>query len=226
MKKSILAIIISVFSSSVTYGAIFDWEHISEYRTSGKFSWNVDYDIAYFNDEIQIDLDLGITGPNALPVGDLWHVEENIENVWSRPGYNVNVDFVESAWDYSVNIDYEIERSNMVNWNRYDTKLAAHEIGHMFGLYDTYSSGAVDPITGRINTTELMGNLSYGTWDYYYDSWDAWLDSMVTMVNVPLPAVASFPATSEVPIPSSFLLFVSAIGMVGIMRKSRVYNNA
>ena len=38
----------------------------------------------------------------------------------------------------------------------YQEKVAAHELGHMIGLWDEYAGGAVDPLTALINMGGLM----------------------------------------------------------------------
>jgi len=90
----------------------------------------------------------------------------------------------------------------------YQEAVAAHEYGHMISLWDEYSGGAVNPITGLINTGGLMHTLSGPTLDYYYDPFLTWYENKLT--------------NSAVPIPSSLILLASGlVGLITIRRRMK-----
>ena len=54
----------------------------------------------------------------------------------------------------------------------YQEKVAAHELGHMIGLWDEYAGGAVDPLS---HSSTWVADAHGQTLDYYYGG--CWLDT-------------------------------------------------
>ena len=90
--------------------------------------------------------------------------------------------------------------------NSYQGVLAAHEVGHMIGLYDEYYGGAIDPVTQFRATNALMADLG-PVRGRYYSGMLGWLEgaSGRDLTLAPAP---------EVPEPSSITLV--AIGILGL----------
>lgn len=162
------------------------YQTISGNRSSSPFEWSYNYDIGYFNNSIQIDVDVSRTG--LVPTNahlDIW--ENGFESIWSvdesRFGVPItfNLDWVDSGADLTINVT-QAGRGNLTTWPieqnwgpSYYGAFAAHELGHQLGLFDEYSGGAVDlDNPDRLNSGGLMHTLDGGTLDYYYDDFLDW----------------------------------------------------
>ncbi len=85
----------------------------------------------------------------------------------------------------------------MLNWftesdwgAEYQDEIAAHEAGHMLGLYDEYDDGALDPDTLLIITNSLMADLG-PTRSWHYEQILEWLETGsgrdLSLAQSPLP---------------------------------------
>ena len=87
----------------------FEWEHITGDMSSPPYGWTYSYDIGFYDNTLKIDVDIKLTGfdPDAFLKGR-W--EYGIESIWStkKERFNIpisfNVDWVDSGYDYAVNI--------------------------------------------------------------------------------------------------------------------------
>lgn len=189
------------------------FETITGYRSSPPFGWNYSYDIGYYNDSIQVEVDVSLTGlPPTSTLLSTW--EDGFESAWSvdisRFGVPIvfNLDWVTSDPHLTIDVK-QSGRGNLSSWpieHRNPGMLAAHELGHQLGLFDEYSGGAVDPDhPERLNSGGLMWNYPNNgagvTLDYYYDDFLGWYQ-----LNV-------------VPEPSSSFLFAVG-GLALIFRRS------
>jgi len=92
--------------------------------------------------------------------------------------------------------------------DEYQEELVAHEVGHMYGLWDEYAGGAVNPDTGLVNTGGLMHTLDNApTLDYYYDDMLSWYEDNVEEESTD-------PSTS---VPESGTLALASIGLIGML---------
>ncbi len=199
------------------------WQTISGSRTSNHFSWNYSYDIGFFNETLMIDLDIRLVG-DAVDQSLLNRWEYGIENIWSTDRFAIpilfNVDWVSENFDTTVHVhDRSTGTFNMTNWNTrnangwgdaYQEEIVAHEARHMFGLWDEYTGGAVDPDTGLINTGGLMHTLNGPTLDPYYAVMLGWYDKFKPVPDVVPPAGA-------VPIPAPATVWLFCLGLLGMV---------
>ena len=216
--KKIFFILLFLITATQSIASTSSWETISGSRDSGGFGWNYSYDIGLCDNTIKIDLDIKLAG-DAVEQTLLNRWETGIENIWSTTKFIVpilfNVDWVSDDFDQIVTIHKgDTEVFNMSNWNTVDAngwgdsfqeEVAAHEFGHMFGLWDEYEGGAVNPITNLIGTGGLMETLNGDTLDPYYDNILGWYQKKIT----------------PVPVPASIWLFSSGfVGFLGMRKKT------
>ena len=87
-------------------------------------------------------------------------------------------------------------RSDELNWNVMDSpEIAAHEFGHMIGVFDEYKRGAVaSEMTILDNTSIMTSNPSDGaTYGRHYEQFRAWFAD-----KTGLNGTVVLPATQEV----------------------------
>lgn len=158
----------------------------------GNFRWTTSYDISFVDQDLLIDVDVYLRGADpGSALRDFW--EEGIESIWSNAFdlsdgtyfYDTvfNVDWLNTSVgaDHTVNV---IEGNGNVNLTQWYTGrpsgysysrqgvIAAHEFGHMIGLFDEYRGGALNP-DGLIRNKSIMGqNLSSPQIDHF----DAFLE--------------------------------------------------
>lgn len=216
-------LLILLLSISVEASAdMFDWEIESGYRTGGIptiYGWNYCYDIAFIDDILKIDVDIMLIGSDpGTTLKDRW--ETGMETMWSTTRFSVpiafNIDWVTSNPDQTVTVKTGTGQSNMRAWHiipswgiSYAEELAAHEFGHMLGLWDEYKGGAVNPTTGLTGTGGLMETLNGSTLDSYYNPFLNWYDGKLA-------------ASTPVPEPTNILLFgtgLAGLAAIGIRRK-------
>ncbi len=141
-------------------------------QSSDKYSWPYGYDIALKNQTIQITVAInfvlaaGINMPFLNQVKQTW--EAGIESTWSNrfavtlPSgrqFSILVDAIFRGPNFHHDIIVRPDKggSDMLNWNITDTPfVAAHEFGHMLGVYDEYKGGALSPETNLVDTTSIM----------------------------------------------------------------------
>lgn len=154
---------------------------------SGGFAWNSRFDWGFSNQRLMVDVDIDLVGADPGSLASVW--EQGIENIFSNRFsiidgiYNYpivfDVDFVDANADHTVNVIAGTGRTNMLNWyldrpggwdNSYHDEIAAHEFGHMLGLYDEYAGGAVNPnISPNTFTNSLMADLGPTQRRHYLD---------------------------------------------------------
>jgi hypothetical protein len=184
---------------------------------SNGFGWDYSYDIELINHVIQVHTELSFTtGAGVTPavldaLKPEW--EQGIEDFWSNK-YAVledgsvlfpivfDVTFDGPVFNYTVNVT-QGRTTSMLTWGTTPAPgesnglLAAHEYGHMFGLFDEYVGGATDPTGAIIDGGSIMGSTAFGVEPRlrHYQDFAAWLaakdpNDQFVIVQVPEPAAA------------------------------------
>jgi hypothetical protein len=212
------------------------------------------YDLGFFDGTLKIDLAIHLIGDDpGATLRAIW--ESETESIWNSQfriqdganlyGIELNVDFVDTDWDFEVNVlEGDFDHVNVYTWctgkpnlweTNYQGRMAAHEVGHMLGLWDEYPNGTTDPNRqldpyfmnvpgggyldqdGRFQSQSLMGSLTGNPQERHYQYLVDWLNGE-TGRNMVLgyaptydpglfgPAVNDDPPLSAaVPEPSSFI---------------------
>lgn len=219
--------------------------------TQGEYSWHANFDIGYTaaTQSFNIDLDIGLIGHNASQsLIDTW--EAGIEELWSgryyvmQDGaaiYNVVVDAnlfdyeTASVWDrfyanHTVFVHQGAGAFDLGNWyvdeqnvgTHYE--LAAHEIGHLFGNYDEYQTGAVDPNDSTYWNVydNLMGwNLTHNLEERHYQFVLDWVGSQAgggSSFSL-VAASGANPPAPPVPVPAAAYFFATALCSLMMARR-------
>ncbi|WP_199609778.1 hypothetical protein [Flocculibacter collagenilyticus] len=244
---SIVFLLNMLFTNTAYAGLISDIspEKISERFTSGRYGWNSNYDISFINQDLIVDVDVYLAGANAsTALLNTW--KTGIKSIWGDSFdifdgtyfYDIvfNIDWVtqysSNDFDYVLNVHEGSGRANMTNWYNnsnwtewYHRRVAAHEFGHMVGIYDEYAGGAVDPQTGLTRNDSIMGG---GTKPYvdHYDRFVSWLgvNTGIATLSVVAGVGDNHYFISAIPEPSSIPMFVLGIIMVVVYAGfSRLY---
>ncbi|MGQ9366705.1 calcium-binding protein [Azospirillum sp. ST 5-10] len=162
-----------------------------ENRADGGFGWAVNYDLDFDGSTftVQTRIDLAGADPGALQA--TW--EQGIEDIWSgkmclTDGVElfpiaVDVAFVDADAHYTVTVRDGTGRDDMTNWYTdtawgpaYQDELAAHEFGHMIGMFDEYAGGAT--YNGFATTGTLMSDLTPVLDEGYFWSVDHFAETL------------------------------------------------
>ncbi len=239
---SIIFIIIQLFANYCTAIPISDIaeQTVTGHLSSPPYGWNYAYDIGFSDLELFIEIDIRLTGAN--PGSALLSTWENgIENMWSRKfdildvtgrapsdpyHYHVNFDVVFptdplAPVDQIVTVISGTGRGNMLQWytttewgEPYNGPYVAHEVGHMFSLFDEYSGGAVDPANPIIDNESIMGSLAYGAKERHYNPFLNWLELKAPGRDL---TIGEYDPAWQIPEPASLLLF--GLGLLISRRK-------
>lgn len=213
--------------------------HLSGTQTSntvfGDFSWPYAYSLSFTNDTLLAQINIELTGYDpGTALRSTW--ETGVESTWGRQyevvdGTHAYPILFDLAWVYTNTLADEIVTvyqgtgyMDMLNWytsqpsgwpDSYQGVIAAHEVGHMLGLFDEYFGGAVNPATMFWTVDPaLMANLGPVQARYYTGMLD-WLKNASERPNLTLAPYS--PADSQVPEPASVTLI--AIGMAGALAR-------
>lgn len=245
--KSIYATILLTVScfSHVAHGGLINdinVESVSYGVTSGSFGWQASYDISFINQDLIIDVDVFLTGDDA---GDslkaIW--KQGIEGLWSN-AFDIfdgsyyydtlfNVDWFNTSVgaDHTVNVHNGNGNVNLGNWftgnpsgwgYANQDRIAAHEFGHMIGLFDEYTGGALNP-AGLIRSNSIMGQNLTSPQSDHFNAFTGWLSDKSGINSLSVVADSGLHNYQlSVPEPSSFAIFM--LGMIGLaFRRIKVF---
>lgn len=161
----------------------FSNEHVAyrEDRADHNYEWDVRYTMDFDGTRFLTTVKIKLTG--AAPGALLSTWDEGIGNLWNDRGFfsdgtwlyasRYDAKFVASGQDQTVRVIDANGRTDMLNWYTrsdwgpsYNDQIAAHEFGHMFGLFDEYAGGAT--YSGYTNANGLMADLSVSGYDRYF----------------------------------------------------------
>jgi hypothetical protein len=199
-----------LFSPGITQaGNSTDCEFIPPETITGRlsarngFSWRYSYDISFSENAVLVNVAInlipadGVTKLDIDRVKPLW--EEGIEEIWNnkfsletKAGQRfpiiVDVMFHGHRFHHDVIVHPGGGRSDELNWNIMDTPaIAAHEFGHMIGLFDEYRGGALAPKTGIIDKTSIMTSKPTGegmTFERHYTRFRQWFAEKSRLSNI------------------------------------------
>jgi hypothetical protein len=207
-------------------------------RYSPPYQWKYAFDIGFSDLELSIEMRIGLGGAN--PGASLEQVWENgIESMWSHR-YNI----VDSDFSYHVNFDVifffdpyasvhhdvtviaGVGRGDMLHWyttsewgEPYNGAYVAHEVGHMFSLYDEYPGGAQDPLNPIVDYSSIMGSLAADIKERHYNPFLNWLQTMA-----PDHELAIGPYGPKIPEPATAALLAVGTLITFTKRKNRKIN--
>ena len=167
-----------------------------------RFSWRYSYDIAFRESKVFVHVAIhlipagGATKPELDRVKPAW--EKGIEEVWSnkfsiatpageRYPIMIDVSFKGPRYHHDVIVRPGGGRSDELNWNILDTPaIAAHEFGHMLGVFDEYRRGAIAPQSGIIDATSIMTSnpIAGKTYARHYKGFLAWFVNKTKLHDV------------------------------------------
>lgn len=182
------------------------------------FGWSSGYDISFVNQVLHIEINIQLEGDDpGVALKQQW--EDGIEGIWSNE-YDIadgnfkypiklQVNWVDADPHHIVNVHSESPGNgiyNMSNWYteidwgaQYQDEIAAHEAGHMLGLYDEYNGGGLDPDTLFTTTNSLMADLG-PTRNWHYEQILEWLEVRsgrdLSLVKSPL---SPYPLDDRIP---------------------------
>jgi hypothetical protein len=199
-------------------------------RSSPPYGWQYAYDIGFSDLQLNVEIDIRLTGANpGAALLSTW--ENGIENMWSRKfdildqtgslaadPYHYHVNFnVVFPTDPLVSVDQTVTvvagtgRGNMLTWyttsewgSSYNGAYVAHEVGHMFSLYDEYSGGAVDPANPIYDNRSIMGSLAATAKSRHYEPFLDWLEQMEPGRSL---SIGAYDPTWVIPEPCTLMLF-------------------
>jgi len=228
-------------TSSVANAGLIDniaLEKVNYSVNSGIYSWQTSYDIAFINQDLVIDVDIFLTGDDAgTSLKNIW--EQGIEDLWSNAFdlfdgsyyYDTifNIDWLNSSngSDQTVTVHNGDGAVNLSNWYTGNPsgqgfnkqgRAAAHEFGHMIGLYDEYTGGALNP-SGFIRNNSIMGSNLTSPQADHFDNFTDWvsLNSGSSPLSVVADSGSHYYQVSE---PHTFAML--ALAMVGLaLRRSQ-----
>ena len=172
-------------SSSEAIVSDFQTIHVSynETRADGNFAWPVSYDLTMSEGVVSLLLKIRFTGTPA-PANLLAIWESGIETIWNNKVFfadsnrlyeiKIATDFVASGENETVVYHTGTGRFDAGNWyehslgwaDSYHDETAAHEFGHMMGVFDQYAGGAT--YGGYTTTGTLMSDLTVAGFEDYY----------------------------------------------------------
>jgi hypothetical protein len=201
---------------------------ISQFMTGGlnhEFGWTASYDIGFTQTSgYNVTEKIQLTGFDSGPtVRNLW--ETSTESIWTtHDRFNqpivFDVQFVENNFHQLVNVTEGPGRGDMLHWfsgwpgGTGSPAPWAHEVGHMFGNFDEYPGGAVNPNGSFGNEPgslmaggEGSSGTGQGMFDRYYQFVGDWAATQAGVVGAPEPP--------------TFLLIASGLGglLLNKMRK-------
>ena len=222
-------------------------------HSSDGYSWDDAYELGLVNDQIIITEQIRLVGDDpGATLRNTW--ETGIELVWSDrfdivddQGFVypliVDVSFVTTGGDQIVNVHAGTGRNDMSNW--YTSKpggwpdsrqgdLAAHEFGHMLGLYDEYDGGSLDPnATPNIFANSIMSDLGPAQSRHFMtilEIMQTHTDRQLTMAASPLPPVnlsplpdfgptEGHPGAASLPEPAALALLGTGLAVLSATRR-------
>ncbi|MCP3868709.1 MAG: hypothetical protein GY703_11565 [Gammaproteobacteria bacterium] len=139
--------------------------------TPSGFSWKYAYDIRLTEKRVVISVAInpvpaGVSKVELDRVVPIWKV--GIERYWSRRyqlvptaetrlPIEVEANFRAPVYHHDVIVRPGKGHSDELNWHLQNSpELAAHEFGHMLGLFDEYEGGAQDPVQPVLDKTSIM----------------------------------------------------------------------
>ncbi|MBA7671764.1 hypothetical protein ES703_79927 [subsurface metagenome] len=205
---------------------------VQGYRTSPPYEWTYAFDIGFSDLQLDIEIGIGLTGDD--PGSDLRLVWENgIEGMWG-----LQYDIIDDYFHYHVNFDvvFPIDpyvsvhhtvtvidgqgSGDMLNWyttsawgEEYNGVYVAHEVGHMFSLYDEYTGGAQDPSNPIVDYSSIMGDLRGVTKERHYDPFLNWLQAMAPDHEL---TIGEYDPDWVIPEPATVLLL--GLGSLALLR--------
>ncbi|WP_051340876.1 calcium-binding protein [Azospirillum halopraeferens] len=162
-----------------------------ESRSDGGYRWSVKYDLGFDGARFLVETRISLAGADPGALRSTW--EQGIESLWNGKAalsdgsalYPIAFDvrFVDANPHYTVTVHEGNGRYDMLNWYTdtawgpsYQDELAAHEYGHMIGMFDEYAGGAT--FNGYTTTGTLMADLTGKVPLGYFGSVDAHAEAL------------------------------------------------
>ncbi|MHC4294576.1 MAG: hypothetical protein ACYSTL_03230, partial [Planctomycetota bacterium] len=190
-------LLIAVLPASASPIADISTETVQGSRSAPPYAWNYAFDIGFSNYEVDVEVIIVLQDYPQSNTTLLSTWESGIESMWSRQfdivdgsfRYHVNFDATFHHFFYGGHYHHQVEvcegqgTGNMIVWyetcdwgEAYNGEFAAHEVGHMFSLYDEYVDGAQDPANPIVDDS-IMGSLDGAAEERHYEPFLDWLQS-------------------------------------------------
>lgn len=152
-----------------------------EYGNPINYAWDVRYDLSFLNNDSLTTIKVDLVGDPAGSLEAVWL--NGVNNIWNNKAFlqdssrlyevKTSFSFVNSGAHQTVTVEDGTGRSSMLKWytdeagwpDTAEDEIAAHEVGHMFGLFDEYANGAT--YGGYTTTGTLMSDLTQAGFGYY-----------------------------------------------------------